>query len=186
MRYAMTAAWLVAAVACAPPSPAPPHREEADPHLAYCGLPADYVPPWGTEPIPPEQLVDGAIGGGSIPIIGCPPPPPKAGELAIEAIDFRFENTPYKEPNRRMVIAQLAPILSCYAQHERDGAKPEVAVKLQIGLDGLARDPHAAAGTEHGALGGCIERELSTLRLHGEPDGDPGHVSYRYRPYIAR
>lgn len=148
------------------------------PLLRTCGLPADYVPPWGSDPVPEAELVKGAIGGGAMPVIGCPPAPAAPDEPNVEGYDFRFEGTPYKEPNRRIVLNQLAAVRDCY-----QGRPPAslADVELAIAIDGHVSEARVGVSPHVDALQSCIEALVGGFTFHSEPDGSPAHVAYRYR-----
>jgi hypothetical protein len=148
------------------------------PLLQACGLPSDYVPPWGTDAVPEAELVKGAIGGGATPVIGCPPAPAAPGEPDVEAYDFRFEGTPYKEPNRRIVLNQLAAVRDCY-----QGQSPESVadVELVIAIAGHVSEARVVVTPHVVGLHSCIDAVARSLTFHSEPDGSPARVAYRYR-----
>jgi hypothetical protein len=145
-----------------------------------CGLAEDYVPPWGTAPIPVDEEVPGAIGLGALPVIGCPPAPPAPGEPDVRISRYLLHGSPYEEPNRRMLLQHIPPIRGCYAAHGSAGADPAIDVALTIAGDGLVLGARVVGPKRARALRDCVRAAVLSLRLHGAPHDARSTVTYRY------
>lgn len=175
-RWALLLGLLIAVSASA----APVRGDDTDVLGKACGLPVDYVPPWGTAPIPVDEQVPGAIGLGELPVIGCPPAPPAPGERDVRIVGYRLFGSPYKEPNRRMLLQHQPSIRACYAAHTGPGAPPVLDVALTIAGDGTVLDARVVAPKRARALRDCVHAEVLSFRLHGAPRAARSMVRFRY------